>query len=151
MKIKSVFKDGERIPERYTCDGDDVNPPIEFSEVPSGAKSIVLIAEDPDSSSKRWIHWILWDISPETKRILEECDASSCTQGINDFGNIGYGGPCPRSGTHRYQFKAYALNAELNVPEGSTIHDVENAIDGHVIDSAVLTGTYSLNSNGYSE
>jgi len=148
MKIKSVFPDGGHIPERYTCDGDDVNPPIEFSEVPKEAKSLALVAVDVDSPQKTWVHWILWNIPPQTKKIPENCDASSCTQGINDFGNMGYGGPCPRSGTHRYQFMAYALKAELNIPEGSTMRDVENAIDGNVIDSATLTGTYSLNSAG---
>ncbi len=148
MKVKSVFPDGGRIPERYTCDGDDVNPPIEISEVPKDTKSIALIVNDLDSPSKTWAHWILWNLNPEAKKIPEGCDSSICTQGINDFGKIGYGGPCPRSGTHRYQFKVYALKTELNLPEGSGIRDVENAIDGNIIDSAMLTGTYSLNGNG---
>jgi len=149
MQIKSVFHDGGRIPERYTCDGEDTNPPLEFSDVPAEAKSLMLVAVDLDSPQKEWVHWVLWNINPKEKKIPEACDASNCVQGINDFGNIGYGGPCPRSGTHRYQFKLYALDSELNIPEGSTLRDVENAVDSHVIASAMLTGTYSLNGNNH--
>ncbi len=149
MKIKSVFPDGGKIPERYTCDGDDVSPEIEFSEVPKEAKSLVLMVIDLDSPQKTWVHWILWNIPPQTKKLSEDCDTSNCTQGINDFGSMGYGGPCPRSGTHRYEFRVYALNAELNIPDGSTMRDVEAAIDGHAIDSATLTGVYSLSSGQF--
>lgn len=146
MRIKSVFGEGEKIPERYTCDGDEVNPPLEFSGIPENCKSLVLILDDPDSPSKTWVHWILWNLDPKTAKIPENCVPNECIQGINDFGKVGYGGPCPREGTHNYRFRVYALDSELNLREGSTVRELENALDDHIIDSAVLTGVYSQGS-----
>ncbi len=143
MKIKGVFNDGERIPSRYTCDGTDVNPTLDFIDVPKNAKSLVLIVDDPDSPSKIFAHWILWNISPNTKSIKENSMPKGAREGLNDFGNVGYGGPCPHSGEHRYAFKLFALDIELNLPRGSKKNDLEKAIKVHVIDKAILIGTYS--------
>jgi hypothetical protein len=143
MKIKSIFSDGERIPLKYTCDGEDVNPPLEFTDIPKDTKSLLLIVDDPDSPSKVWSHWVLWNIPSNTNRIKENSIPSGTNEGINDFGKRGYGGPCPHSGTHRYQFKLYALDIKLDLSKESTKTNVENAIRGHIIDKTILTGLYS--------
>ena len=140
MKIKSVFSDGERIPSKYTCDGIDVNPSLEFIDVPKNAKSLVLIVDDPDSPSGIFTHWILWNISPNTKSIKENSVPKGAREGMNDFGNIGYDGPCPHSGEHRYRFKLFALNIELDLSDNSKKSDVERAMKGHIIDKVILTG-----------
>lgn len=143
MKIKSVFNDKERIPSRYTCDGKNINPPLEFIDVPKNAKSLVLTADDPDSPSGIFTHWIVWNIPPNTRSIKENSVPAGAKEGMNDFGNVGYGGPCPHSGTHRYRFALYALDAELNSSREMTKNNVENAMKGHIIDRAILTGLYS--------
>lgn len=137
-----MFKDNERIPSRYTCDGENVNPPLKFFNVPENAKSLALIMEDLDSPSKIWVHWTIWNISPE-KTQMESDGLSNTEEGLNDFGECGYGGPCPHFGTHRYQFKLYALDTVLNLPSGSTKDEFETAATRHIIDKAFLTGTYS--------
>jgi Raf kinase inhibitor-like YbhB/YbcL family protein len=143
MKLKSVFDDGERISLKYTCDGIGVNPPLGFIDVPKNAKSLVLIVDDPDSPSKAFTHWILWSIPPNIKNIKENSVPKEAIEGTNDFGDVGYGGPCPHSGEHKYQFKLFALDIELNLPEGSKKNEVEKAIGGHIIDKSILVGTYS--------
>jgi Raf kinase inhibitor-like YbhB/YbcL family protein len=143
MKIKSVFDDGRRIPLRYTCDGNNVNPPLEFIDVPKNAKSLVLIVDDPDSPSKVWSHWLLWGIPSNTRRIPENSVPDNAVEGVNDFGKIGYGGPCPHSGEHRYEFKLYALDIEFNSSKEMTKNNIENAIKYHILDRTVLTGLYS--------
>ena len=143
MKIKSVFDDNEKIPPKYTCDGKNVNPPLEFIDVPKNAKSLVLIVEDPDSPSGVWSHWVMWGIPANTRRIPEDSVPSNAVEGVNDFGDYGYGGPCPHSGTHRYQFKLYALDIELNSSKDMTKNNIENAIKFHIIDKASLIGLYS--------
>jgi Raf kinase inhibitor-like YbhB/YbcL family protein len=143
MEIRSAFNDGQRIPSKYTCDGTDVNPPLEFINVPKNTKSLILIVDDPDSPSKIFAHWILWNISPNTRNIKENSSPKEAREGINDFGNIGYGGPCPHSGEHRYQFKLFALDIEVNLPNDSKKSEVERVMKGHVVDKAILAGTYS--------
>lgn len=143
MEIRSIFSSGGRIPKEYTCDGKNVNPPLDFAGIPENAGSLVLIVDDPDSPSGIWSHWLLFDISPETKKIDENSAPQGSIEGRNDFGNIGYGGPCPHSGIHRYQFKLFALDTRLNLREGSSKEDIENAMKGHALARAVLTGTYS--------
>lgn len=143
MKIKSVFEDGERIPAKYTCDGMNVSPPLEFIGVPKDAKSLILVVDDLDSPSKIWSHWVLWNIPSGTIFIRENSVPKGAVEGTNDFGNIGYGGPCPHSGTHRYQFKLFALDVLLNLASGSPKSEVESAMKGKIIASAVLTGVYS--------
>lgn len=143
MKIKSVFREGERIPSKYTCDGKEVNPPLEFIDVSENAKSLVLIVDDLDSPSKIFTHWILWNISPNAISIKENSIPQGAREGRNDFGNIGYGGPCPNSGEHRYRFRLFALDAIINDAQGSRKNEIESAIKGHIIDKTILTGTYS--------
>ena len=143
MKIKSVFGMRERIPEKHTCDGVNVNPPLEFIDVPSEAESLVLIVDDPDSPSRIWSHWVLCNIPPETKEISEGSVPKGSLEGINDFGKAGYGGPCPKKGNHRYQFKLFALDTKLELPEEPTKPQVEEAMEGHIIDKTLLIGTYS--------
>lgn len=143
MEIKSVFGNNERIPSKYTCDGGNVNPPLEFLDVPKDAKSLILIVDDPDSPSKIWSHWVLGNISPSTKKISENSVPKGSREGMNDFGKIEYGGPCPHSGTHRYQFKLFALDKMPDLASGFSKKDAETAIKGHIIERAVLTGIYS--------
>lgn len=143
MEIKSVFPNDGRIPEKYTCDGENVNPPIELIDVPKNVKSLVLLVDDPDSPSKVWTHWILWNIPPDTKKIKENSVPSGAREGVNDFGEARYGGPCPHSGTHRYRFRIYALDTILNLSSGSAKEELETIITGHVIGKAIITGIYS--------
>ena len=139
----SAFEHQGEIPHKYTCDGGDVIPPLQISEVPEGARSLVLIMDDPDAPIEgSFVHWVGWNISPDTTEITEG-EAPAGVEGSNNFGRIGYGGPCPPSGQHRYVFKLYALNKELDLAEGVEKADVEASIEGSVIDSATLMGLYS--------
>jgi Raf kinase inhibitor-like YbhB/YbcL family protein len=140
MRISSpAFKHNELIPVKYTCDGDDVNPPLIIEEVPRGAESLVLIVDDPDAPMGTWVHWVVWNI-PLTEKIGE--DSVPGTEGVNNFGKHSYGGPCPPSGTHRYFFKVYALDTKLDIKKDSRKKDVENAMEGHIIDKAEIIGLY---------
>lgn len=144
MNISSpAFKDNERIPSQYTCDGENVNPPLEISDVPSEAKSLVLIVDDPDAPGKTWVHWVVWNIDPTTTEILENSVPIRAVEGMTDFGKPGYGGPCPPSGTHRYFFKLYALDTLLDISSQATKADVEKAMEGHMLTQATLIGLYS--------
>ncbi|MCC7418481.1 MAG: YbhB/YbcL family Raf kinase inhibitor-like protein [Acidobacteria bacterium] len=149
MKLTSpVFRHDGNIPSKYTCDGDDVSPPVEWSDVPSGAKSLALICDDPDAPKKTFSHWIVFNMPPADGALAEHLAADQelpggSRQGTNDFGRIGYGGPCPPTGTHRYRFTLYALDTELGVPARSSRKDVETALQGHVLQTARLTGTYT--------
>ena len=144
MKIESsAFEYGHTIPQKYTCDGQNVNPPLKISGVPENAKSLVLIMDDPDAPAGTWVHWTAWDMKPGTAEIKENSKPSGAVEGKTSFGEIGYGGPCPHSGTHRYFFRLYALDIELNLSSGATIKQLEQAMDGHIIDKADLMGVYS--------
>jgi Raf kinase inhibitor-like YbhB/YbcL family protein len=144
LKLKSpAFPDQGKIPSKYTCDGEDVNPCLEISGAPETAKSLVLIVDDPDAPGGDWVHWLVWNIAPETAQIMENSVPSGAIQGKTDFGKSQYGGPCPPSGTHRYQFKLYALDTILDLPSSTAKKDLERAIKGHILDQAVLTGLYS--------
>jgi Raf kinase inhibitor-like YbhB/YbcL family protein len=116
------FGQNQKIPRKYTCDGDDVNPPLKIEQLPSGAKSLALIIDDPDAPNGTWDHWVVWNIHSTDK--IEE-NAVPGTEGTNSFGKHSYGGPCPPSGTHRYFFKVYALDAELKLGPNSKKKDVE--------------------------
>ena len=149
MELKSsVFEAGGMIPKKYTCDGPDVSPPLSWSDVPVGAKSMALIADDPDAPMGTWVHWVAWNI-PANARALEEDMPKRDTlptgmkQGTTDFRRIGYGGPCPPSGTHRYFFKLYALDSTLNLPMSTTKKDLEKAMQGHILKQAELVGKYA--------
>lgn len=142
MKISSpVFKNNEFIPAKYTCDGQDVNPPLLIQEVPEGAKSLALIIDDPDAPMGTFVHWIVWNIPPSIAVIKENSLPEGASQGINDFGRNSYGGPCPPSGTHRYYFKLYALDSLLEL-KSARKEDLERAMRGHIIGKTELVGLY---------
>lgn len=135
-----AFENHKSIPSKYTCDGDDVNPPLIIRGVPEGTEALVLIVDDPDAPMGTWDHWIVWDIPP-TDRIEE--NSVPGTEGLNDFKKHSYGGPCPPSGTHRYFFKVYAVDTELNLDPDSRKEDVEKAMKGHTVAQGELVGVYS--------
>ena len=144
MQLKSpAFSQNGIVPAKYTCDGQNISPPLQIAETPENAKSLVLICDDPDAPGKTWTHWTVWNIDPTTTEIVEGKTSAGSTQGVTDFGEVGYGGPCPPSGTHRYFFKLYALDTSLNIPYQAKKEDIEKAMAGHVIDQAQLTGVYS--------
>jgi len=143
MKItSSAFQEGGNIPSKFTCDGGDRSPPLQIAEIPSSAKSLALIVDDPDAPSGLFTHWIVWNISSQTNEIAEG-RAPNGVQGTSDFGKSGYGGPCPPSGTHRYYFKIFALDRELNLPSGTKRNQLDAAIKGHVVARGELMGRYS--------
>ena len=140
MKIASpAFDHNAMIPKQYTCQGLDISPPLTISDIPEGTVSLALINDDPDAPMGTWNHWIIWNLKP-TPEIQE--DSAPGTQGTNSWGRNDYGGPCPPSGTHRYFFKLYALDSELDVPEGATPADLETAMQGHILEQAELIGLY---------
>lgn len=143
VKILSpAFLNNQQIPSKYTCDGENINPPLLLSEIPDNAKSLVLIVDDPDAPSKIWVHWVVFNINPATTEIAENSVPEGGIEGMTDFGNTGYGGPCPPSGNHRYFFKLYALDSILSLPQYSDKKAVEEAMQGHILDSAELVGLY---------
>lgn len=140
LKIDSdAFAEGATIPQRYTCDGENVNPPLHIRSIPEEAVSLAVIVEDPDAPRGTFCHWVQWNI-PVTHRIHEREHRGM--KGMNDFGGHGYGGPCPPSGVHHYHFKVYALDATLPIPASTDKHQLEIAISDHVIGFGVLTGKY---------
>lgn len=144
MKIaSSQFNNNGNIPSRYTCDGDDISPPLNVSEIPQGTKSLVLIVDDPDAPSGDWVHWVVWNIPPDIRKIEENSIPQGGIEGVTDFGSAGYGGPCPPSGTHRYQFKLYALDNTLDLDISAEKKDVEAAMQGRILDQTTLVGLYS--------
>ena len=143
MKItSSAFQEGGNIPSKFTCDGGDTTPPLQIAEVPSAAKSVALVVDDPDAPSGLFTHWMVWNISPQTSAIAE-ASAPKGIHGTNDFGKSGYGGPCPPSGTHRYYFKIFALDRELDLPPGTKRSQLDAAMKGHVVAQGELMGRYS--------
>ena len=144
MKISSsAFKNNQKIPSQYTCDGANINPPLTISDLPQNAQSLVLIMDDPDAPSGDWVHWLVWNINPQTKEIKENSVPPESTEGLTSFGNAGYGGPCPPSGEHRYFFKIYALDTKLDLMPEADKRELFQAMDGHVLASAELIGLYS--------
>lgn len=139
----SVFNQNEKISSKYTCDGENVSPPLSISDVPENAKSLALISDDPDAPAGTWVHWTVWNIASDAKEIAENSVPVGAVLGITSFGNKGYGGPCPPSGTHRYFFKLYALDTVLNLNESADVKTVETAMEGHILSKAELMGTYS--------
>ena len=143
LKIESTaFNNGELIPLKHTCDGENVNPPLVITGIPENTESLVLIVEDPDAPGGKWIHWTVWNISPSTNEIPENSVPQGAVEGVTDFGTPGYGGPCPPSGKHRYFFKLYSLDTALNLTPSATVKDIEEAMRGHIIESTELMGTY---------
>ena len=148
LEINSpAFSEGEMIPTRYTCDGPDVSPELSWSGVPEAAKSLALICDDPDAPMGTWVHWVLFNIPPSENGLTAEIPADSSLEngarhGTNDFRRLGYGGPCPPGGTHRYYFKLYALDAELDLESGITKAELLEAMQGHILAEGQLMGTY---------
>ncbi len=138
----TVFKEGEMIPAKYTCEGENINPPLDISGIPGEAKCLAIIMDDPDAPSGNWVHWLVWNI-PVTHHIKEENVPGK--EGINDFQMHRYGGPCPPSGTHRYSFKLYALDALLELPGNTKKGQLEKAMSEHIIGFGTLTGLYKRN------
>jgi len=142
--ISSAFEAGEAIPRRFTCDGDDISPPLAIGGIPPGTASLVLVMDDPDSPGGTWDHWIAYDIpASEETADIPEAAAPVGRLGRNSWGRSAYGGPCPPSGTHRYIFTLYALDALLGLPPGADKATVLSALDGHVLADATLMGRYS--------
>jgi Raf kinase inhibitor-like YbhB/YbcL family protein len=135
----SVFKHNGYIPEKYTCDGENVSPPLNIRGFPKETKSLVLIVDDPDAPMGTWDHWIVWNISP--RETIKENTVPG-TEGLNDFRKHSYGGPCPPFGTHRYFFKVYALDTTLELSLNSKKRDVEKAITGHTLSKGEIVGLY---------
>jgi Raf kinase inhibitor-like YbhB/YbcL family protein len=148
----TAFQDGGAIPSLYTCQGKDISPPLAWSGVPAGTRSLALIVDDPDAPDpakpqRTWVHWVLYDLPPDARGLEEAVAASRLPPGtgvgLNDWGRADFGGPCPPIGRHRYFHKLYALDARLGAfPSAPTKKDVEAAMAGHVLAQATLIGTY---------
>ena len=146
MKISSrAFINNGRIPEKYTCKGDGVNPPLTFSEIPEGCQSLLLIMNDPDAVSGNFLHWLVWSIPPNTTEVTEGKGIYNGREGVNGAGKVGYIGPCPPSGTHRYIFTLYALDNVVDLPVGVKLEQIPEIIKPNVIDSAELIGVFGNN------
>lgn len=136
------FQNLNKIPSRYTCLGDDINPPLVISDIPLNTQSLVLILDDPDAPMKTWVHWVVYNIPPFIRKIEENSVPEGARLGMTDFAEAKYGGPCPPSGTHRYFFKLYALETVLDIESNPTKEIVLRYMDGHVLDTAELVGTF---------
>lgn len=143
MKLTSpVFKEGERVPTKYTCEGPNVNPPLTFEDVPQEAKSLVLMVEDPDAEAKPWVHWLVFNIAPHVTGFDENSYPEESTPGLCNGGTFGYEGPCPPTNEHTYDFKLYALDTMLDIPNESDRKVVLKKMEGHVLAEATLVGKY---------
>ena len=149
LKLSSnSFAPGETIPKPFTCDGEDRSPELHWSDPPAGTKSFALIADDPDAPVGTWVHWVLFNLSPQTRNLPEDLPKKDsleggATQGQNDFHRTGYGGPCPPPGKpHRYFFKLYALDSVVSVDSRATKSDLERVMKGHILGQGELMGRY---------
>ena len=137
-----AFGQGEAIPARYTCDGNDTSPALVIAKAPPAAKTLALIMDDPDAPVGTWVHWVVWNIPAQTREIPESGLPPQAVQGKNSWPRTGYGGPCPPSGTHRYFFKVYALDTALHLGPSTTKAVLEKAMEGHILAKGELMGTY---------
>lgn len=140
-----AFEDEGRIPDRYGREAEDVNPPLAIGNVPDGAESLALVVDDPDAvepAGKVWDHWVVWNLPPGTATIPEDWTPEEATEGTNDYGDVGYGGPNPPDTEHRYRFKLFALETTLELPTETDVEALGSAMNGHVLDGAQLDGTY---------
>src|SRR5439155_3875618 len=143
MKLTSrAFSNGEKIPDRYSRQGGNISPPLVWTQVPANTKSLALTVDDPDAPSGVFVNWLVYGIPPDTREFDESSLPSGVRQGRNGFGAIGYGGPQPPSGTHRYFFHLYALDQEITVASGASREDLDRAMRGHVLEEAELMGQY---------
>lgn len=148
----SPFASGDAIPREYTCEGADVSPALQWTPVPEGTETIALIVDDPDAPGQTFTHWVLFNLPGDVTHLPRDVDIDtefagqepSPKEGGNDFGDLGYGGPCPPpgDGAHRYFFRLYALDTVLDLEQGATKKQVTDAMDGHVLDETDLVGTY---------
>ncbi len=145
LKVTSKsFSESEMIPAKYTCDSENISPQIAWTNGPDSTKTYALICDDPDAPSKVWVHWVLYNIPSAIIELPENLSSEKAIlmgalQGINDFGTLGYSGPCPPNGIHRYRFKIFALNIELNLKAGATNSDIETAMQDHIFAEGILT------------
>ena len=144
----SAFADSQPIPRQHTCSGINISPPLEWTGIPKSAKTIAIVADDADAPGGTWVHWVIYNLPADTIGMVENLPTTEDLkgggfQGKNDFEKIGYGGPCPPSGTHRYFFKLYAIDTELPLKAGATKAELEKAMAGHVLAQGQLIGTYS--------
>jgi Raf kinase inhibitor-like YbhB/YbcL family protein len=145
LKISSAaFQNEGLIPTQYTCEGRNVNPPLDIKDIPKQTKCLAIIVDDPDAPIRPWAHWLVWNI-PVTHHIKE--NRVNGIEGINDFQEYNYGGPCPPSGTHRYFFKVYALDKELELPRNTNKHQLEKTMSEHIIGFGELIGLYQKNNS----
>jgi len=144
MKMTSpAFVHTKAIPSKYSCNGDDLNPPLSIEGVPLEAKSLALVMDDPDAPAGVWVHWVLWNIDPQTTRIDQGSVPAGARQGVNSWERTGYGGPCPPSGTHRYYFRLFALKERLELPSSATRKDLDRAMQGKILARCELLGLYA--------
>jgi Raf kinase inhibitor-like YbhB/YbcL family protein len=144
--LSSAFVDGSTIPKKYGYKFDNINPPLKIENIPENTKSLVLIMDDPDALpavGKIWVHWIIWNILPNITEIPENSIPIDSVEGLTDFGKIGYGGPSPPDKEHTYFFKLYAINKKLDLIEGTSKNDIENAIKENIIEQCFLKGKFS--------
>lgn len=148
MELSSqAFKHEGMIPSRYTCDADDISPDLQWQAVPDGVQSFALICDDPDAPMGTWVHWVYFNIPSSTHSLPEEVTPAQQPdqggrQGTNDFQRIGYGGPCPPGGSHRYYFKLYALDAMLDLDAGASKQQLLDAMEGRILAKAEMMGRY---------
>ncbi len=148
IKISSpVFEDGGLIPQECTCSGENISPPLNWEGVPEGAQSLALIVDDPDASDEPFVHWVLYDLPPDVQGLSKDMPQDKTfpiggVQGINSTNRIGYMGPCPASGTHRYYFTLYALDEKLNMEAGETKDRILDAMEGHIIGRGQIMGRF---------
>lgn len=152
LKVSSAeFSQAGSIPTKYTCEGDDVNPPLDISNIPEDVKSFAIIVDDPDAPGGTWVHWLVWNI-PVTHHIRENENLG--VEGMNDFKRMHYGGPCPPSGTHRYYFRIYGLDDLIGLKSGASRRDLEQAMRSHILAYGETMGSYKktkmkLKTTGY--
>jgi Raf kinase inhibitor-like YbhB/YbcL family protein len=140
----SAFGYGEQIPRRYTCDGQNISPPLKWNDPPRGTQSFALIMDDPDAPREIWVHWICFNLPAAIRELPERAHLSADSQeGWNSWGRPGYGGPCPPSGAHRYFFKLYALDTKIKLPPHPDKAQLLRAMEDHILAQAELMGTYS--------
>jgi len=143
----SAFTGNGNIPSRYTCDGEDVSPSLQWSDIPEGTKSFAIIFDDPDAPAKTWVHWVLYNIPADCNTLKEKINDSKSLKdgsmhGENDFNNYTYNGPCPPGGSHRYFMKLYALDEKLDLKPGATKQTLLEAMEGHILEKTELMGRY---------
>ena len=143
MKISSTgFKDSSTIAEVYTCKGKNINPELGWTGVPHGTQTLALIVDDPDAPAGLWTHWLVWNIDPALNAIAENYVPLNAVEGITSAGSVGYHGPCPPNGEHRYFFKLFALDTKLTLPVGANRADLEKVMEGHVLEQTYLMGFF---------